>query len=158
LAQIWTGQEVLGLILASVFAITVNAALISQWVWLEAATPSSRAFLYLAGALSWLFSMIYTIWWSWRCHPEQHRAEVEKLIRDALQYYLQGRWNEARLCCEQVLCRDESDADALMQLGMIHLRAGHPTLARQTFRQCLETEAGSKWRWEINQVLRNVQR
>ena len=36
LAQIWTGQEVLGLILAAVFAATLNLAIVSRFLWTEA--------------------------------------------------------------------------------------------------------------------------
>jgi Flp pilus assembly protein TadD len=48
---------------------------------------------------------------------------------------------------------DESDSDALMQLGAVYVRTNQPTLARRTFRQCLESKQGAKWRWEIRQAL-----
>ncbi len=48
---------------------------------------------------------------------------------------------------------DETDADALMQLGTLFVRTEQPALARRAFRQCLELEGGAKWRWEINQAL-----
>ena len=48
---------------------------------------------------------------------------------------------------------DETDADALMQLGSLFVRTEQPVLARRAFRQCLELEGGVKWRWEIQQAL-----
>ena len=48
---------------------------------------------------------------------------------------------------------DESDSDALMQLGTLYVRTHQPTSARRAFRQCLESKHGAKWRWEIQQAL-----
>jgi len=48
---------------------------------------------------------------------------------------------------------DETDADALMQLGSLFVRTEQRVLARRAFHQCLELEGGAKWRWEIDQAL-----
>jgi len=156
LPQVWSGQEILGLILASWFAAMLNLALVTRFLWTEwtesVAAGSSAFFLALA-ILTWWAALGYTLWWVWRCHPERHRAEIDQLYRAATESYLQGRWNEARQQFEQILAMDETDADALMQLGTLFARTEQPALARRTFRQCLELEAGAKWRWEIGQAL-----
>ena len=36
MAQIWSGKDVLGLILAVAFAATLNLALVSRFIWTEA--------------------------------------------------------------------------------------------------------------------------
>ena len=36
LAQIWSGQEILGLFLALFFASTLNLCIVSHWIWNEA--------------------------------------------------------------------------------------------------------------------------
>ncbi len=153
LAQIWTGQEILGLILAVLFASTLNIAVVSHFVWTEALARGWPAFFGALAATTWVGTLVYTLWWSWRCHPERHREEVDRLYREALEFYLQGKWDDARRQIEQVLTLDETDADALMQLGTLYLRMGQPGLARRTFRQCLEMDGGSKWRWEIERAL-----
>lgn len=153
LAQIWSGQEVLGLILAVVFAATVNLAIVSKTIWTEAFAPPWPGFFVALAAASWASSLAYTLWWVWLCHPERHRVEIDRLYREAAEAYLQGRWNDARRRLEQILARDETDADALMQLGTLFVKTDQPALARRTFRQCLELEAGSKWRWEIDTAL-----
>ena len=45
LAQIWLGQEVLGLLLALLFASTLNLAIVSRWIWTEAFAPGWSEFL-----------------------------------------------------------------------------------------------------------------
>lgn len=153
LAQIWTGQEVLGLLLASLFAATLNLAVVARWIWIEAFPPSWADFLAVSAVLSWTVGFGYTVWWVWLCHPERHRREIERLFQESLEAYLRGRWNEARKGIERILAMDDTDADALMQLGSIHLRANRPDLARRAFRQCLEQEGGAKWRWEVEREL-----
>src|SRR3954471_1683151 len=137
LPQIWSGQEVLGLILAALFAATLNLAIVASGLWTEALPPGFPAFLVCAAALTWLASLGYTLWWVWRCHPERHKLEIDRLYREAVEHYLRGRWNESRRGLEKVLALDETDADALMQLGMLFARTGQKSLARQAFRQCL---------------------
>jgi tetratricopeptide (TPR) repeat protein len=156
LAQIWTGQELLGLLLAAFFAGTLNLAILTQTVWTELLTPVLASFLAALAALTWILALVYTVWWLWRCHPDRYQEQIESLFREAQEFYLQGRWNEARRRLEQVLARDDGDADALMQLGSLFVRTDQPALARRAFRQCLEQEGGAKWRWEIDHALRRL--
>jgi hypothetical protein len=153
LSQIWSGQEVLGFILAASFAAAVNLAIVTRWIWTESFAPGWANFFAAMAALHWLASFGYTLWWIWLCHPERHRAEIDRLYREATESYLQGHWNEARRRIERILAIDETDADALMQLGTLYVRIEQPSLARRAFRQCLELDGGAKWRWEIRQTL-----
>jgi tetratricopeptide (TPR) repeat protein len=153
LAQIWSGQEALGLILAAMFALAVNLAILARFIWTDAFPPGSSPFLLALAAASWIATLAYTAWWTLRCHPERHRQEIDGLHRASLELYLQGRWNEARRACEKIIAMDDNDADALMQLGRIHQRSGQPAQAREAFRQCLDLQSGEKWRWEIKQAL-----
>lgn len=158
LAQIWMGQEVLGLILAALFAATLNLAVVARFVWVEAFAPGWGAFLTALAATSWLASLGYTVWWVLLCHPSGHRGAIDRLYREAMEAYLCGRFLEARQRLERIVAVDESDADALMQLGTLFVRTEQPALARRAFRQCLELEGGAKWRWEIQQSLGRLDR
>jgi tetratricopeptide (TPR) repeat protein len=153
LPQVWSGQEVLGLVLAALFAAALNLAIATRFVWTELFAPGFAAFFSVLAALTWFAGLGYTLWWVWRCHPERHQAEIDRLFREAIEHYLQGRWDDSRRRFEQILTLDETDADALVQLGTLYLRTDQPDLARRTFRQCLELEGGAKWRWEIGQAL-----
>ena len=153
LPQVWSGQEVLGLILALSFAAVLNLAIVARFIWTESfAAGWTEVFAALAAG-HWLASAGYTLWWVWLCHPDRHRAEIDRLFREATESYLQGHWNEARRRLERILVMDETDADALMQLATLYVRAAQPALARKTFRQCLELDGGAKWRWEIERAL-----
>ena len=157
LAQVWTGQEVMGAIVAVVFALALNLAVLGTWVWTGLLPPPALTFLTALAAMTWLATLLYTAWWLWRCHPDRHRAEIDRLFREALELYLRGQWVAARDRCEAILTRNENDAEALLQLGLIHVRTGQPDLARQTLRQCLELDGGGRWKWEIQQALRRIE-
>ncbi len=153
LPQIWSGQEVLGLILAALFAVTLNLAILTHFVWTELFAEGVSAFFAVLAGLNWAAALGYTCWWLWRCHPQRFRPDIDRLYREATEYYLQGKWNDARRRFEQILALDETDADALMQLGALFIRTDQRALARRSFRQCLELEGVRKWRWEIAQAL-----
>jgi hypothetical protein len=153
LAQIWSGQEVLGLLLGVFFASALNLAIVSRWIWIDAFATGLCDFLATLAGFSWLMSFGYTVWWIGLCHPDRHRQEIERLFREAQETYLQGRWSESKKRIEQILARDETDADALMQLGSLYVRTREPSLARRAFLQCLESSQGAKWRWEIQRAL-----
>jgi hypothetical protein len=153
LAQIWSGQEVLGLLLGCFFAAAVNLAIVSRWIWIDAFATGLSDFLATLAGISWLMSFGYTVWWIGLCHPDRHRQEIERLFREAQEAYLQGRWSESKKRIERILARDETDADALMQLGSLYVRTREPSMARRAFLQCLESRHGAKWRWEIQRAL-----
>jgi tetratricopeptide (TPR) repeat protein len=139
--------------LAGLFAGALNLAVVGRWVWVEAFAPGWLVFFAALASGTWAMTLAYTGWWLWRCHPERHLAEIDRLFREAMELYLQGKWRDSIQRCEEILARDESDAEALLQIGLVRLRAGQPLLARQAFRDCLKTERGAQWRWEIEHAL-----
>jgi hypothetical protein len=127
-------------------------AIIARWIWTEAFEPGWADAFALLALLTWCAGLAHAGWWAWLCHPDRHRGEIDRLYRDAMEAYMQGRWEDSRRRLERILALDETDADVLLQLGTIHARLRQPTMARRAFRQCLELEGGSKWRWEIEQA------
>ena len=152
LAQIWSGQEALGLLLGVCFASAFNLAIVSRWIWREVFAAGWADFFLVLAALWWVASLVYTVWWIGLCHPDRHRALIDRLYREAHEAYLQGRWRDSKRRLEQILARDETDSDALMQLATLYQRTDQPELARQTLKQCLQSKEGAKWRWEIQQA------
>jgi tetratricopeptide (TPR) repeat protein len=153
LAQIWLGQEALGLLVGVCFASTLNLAIVSRWIWREVFAAGWSDFFLIVALAWWVASLAYTLWWIAICHPDRHRAEIDRLYREAQEAYLQGRWRDSRGRLERILAWDETDADALMQLATLYQRTDQPDLARHALQQCLQLREGEKWRWEIQQAL-----
>jgi hypothetical protein len=153
LAQIWSGQEILGILLGMFFAAALDVAVMGRWIWQDALPAGWADFFAILAGVTWLACLGFTFWWVRFCHPERHSIEIDRLFREAHEAYLRGHWGESRRRIERILALDESDSDALMQLGAIYARTDQPTLARRAFRQCLESRQGAKWRWEIQQAL-----
>lgn len=158
LPQIWSGQEVVGLMVALFFAASLNMFIVSRFIWTEAFSTGLAGFFATVAVCCWLTSLGYTLWWIWLCHPEGHRPEIDRLYREATDAYLAGRFQESRKQLERIVEMDDNDADALMQLGTVFVRTDQPALARRAFRQCLELEGGGKWRWEIQESLARLGR
>ncbi len=153
LAQVWLGQEVLGLFLGVCFALSLNLAIVSRWIWKEIFASGWSDFFFIVAAAWWVASLAYTLWWIVICHPDRHRVEIDRLFREAQEAYLQGRWRDSKRRLERILSWDETDADALLQLATLYQRTDQPDLARQALQQCLQLKQGEKWRWEIQQAL-----
>lgn len=156
LARICGGRELAGLTQAVAFTALLNSALIATLIFPETVSPLVAVLLWYAVGVSWLWSTVASLWWLWQHHPEHHRTEIEQLFREAIRYYLKGQWADALASVQRILEYDRSDCDALMQLATLYLHTGRPTEAKQAFRQCLEQQSGSKWRWEIDQELQRI--
>src|SRR5690349_14370509 len=96
LPQLWAGQEALGLVLAALFAATLNLALVGRFLWTDWLGHGWPAACFGLAAATWAAGLGYSLWWVWRCHPERHRAEIDRLFREGVEHYLLGRWDEAR--------------------------------------------------------------
>jgi cytochrome c-type biogenesis protein CcmH/NrfG len=153
LPQIWLGEEWLGLALAGLFAVALNLAIAARYIWTEALDPSWAQFVAALAGATWALSLAYTLWWLWRCHPESHREAIDQHFHQAVDLYLQGRWEHSRRRLEQTLALDENDADAWMQLGSLFVRTGRADEGRHALRQCLVVDPTRKWRWEVEQAL-----
>jgi len=147
------GREVLGLGLAVGFAVSLNLALVGSFIWTESVQGVMLQGMWgLSGAI-WMAAAVGTAWWLGMRHPARFAQQIDLLYREGLQEYIQGRWQEARERFERIVQTDSTDADALMQLGMIFTHTGQPVQARRAFRQCLELDREHKWRWEIRHEL-----
>jgi hypothetical protein len=140
LARIWSGQEILGILSGVFFAAALNVAVMGRWIQ-PGALPSGWAgcVATLAG-VTWLASLSYTIWWARSCHPDRHRIEIDRHFRAAHEAYLRGHRGESRRRIERITARDESDSDAVMQVGT-------PNVSNTP------ADLGAKWRWEIRRAL-----
>ena len=90
LAQIWLGQEALGLLLGVCFASTLNLAIVSRWIWKEVFAPGWSDFFLILASAWWLASLAYTLWWIGICHPDRHRAEIDRLLPGGARGILAG--------------------------------------------------------------------
>ena len=125
-----------------------------RWIWLEALPTGLVGLLRIPGGndLAGEFDL-YTLvgaFLSPGSAPDRDRPALSARPRRPIS---RASWNESRRRIERILTMDESDADALMQLGTLYVRTNSANrLARRTFRQCLESHGGAKWRWEIQQI------
>jgi tetratricopeptide (TPR) repeat protein len=158
LPQIWTGQEILGLLLAGLFAALVNASILCRLVWTEVLPDGGAECAAALAVLLWLASAGYTVWWLCRIDPRNHRGEIEELFRRAMDANLRGAWTESIRLFEAILALDETDADSWMHLGSAEARLGRTESARRSFHRCRDLDVAEKWRWELDESLESLNR
>jgi hypothetical protein len=149
LAQIWSGQEILGILLGMSFAAALNLAVVGRWIWPDTLPTGWADFFAALAGVTWLARLDDSVWWVRFCQPGRHWIEIDRHFSQAHEAVLQGRWGESRRRIEQVLAMDGSDSGALMQLWAVYVPTNQPTLTRRALRQGLEVKHGAKWRWEI---------
>jgi tetratricopeptide (TPR) repeat protein len=156
LAQIWTGQELLGLMLGAGFAAVTSSAILARLLWTELAPPAGADFLSALAVTIWVCTLGYTVWWIWRCHPARYKTDIDAVLRSALDASLRREFSSARKQLERILALDETDVDAWMHLGTVHLHMGDLPAARLAFHRCLDLDPTGKWQWEIETLLKRL--
>ncbi|MFM7317384.1 MAG: hypothetical protein ACKO5E_10585 [bacterium] len=152
LAQIWAGQVVTGLIVATAFGLMFNACVLLQWVYVEWADASARQMLWVVTLLTHFSLLGWTIVWAWKFHPDNFRHEIDQLFRSSTEHYLKGHWAAARDELENLVAIDPHDTEAHLRLVQVLFRAAEAGLAARALEQCRDTPGADRWRWEIDQL------
>jgi hypothetical protein len=156
LPQIWSGQVALGLILACVFAVLVNLAIVSQWVYVRWFDADTRQALWAITASLFAGMAAWTVVWAWKFHPDRFQVEIEALYRASAESYYQGRWAQARDQLERLILLDPSDTEAHLRLARLMQRTGETDLARRVLDDCRDTPRAKTWRWEIDRLAESL--
>lgn len=156
LPQIWAGQVALGLTLSLFFAVLINLAVVSQWVYVRWFDDSTRQALWVVTGLLFSGMAAWTVIWAWKFHPERFQVEIESLYRESADHYLKGQWAQARDQLERLILLNPSDTEAHLRLARLLHRTGEPGLARRVLDQCRDTPGARTWWWEIDRMVESI--
>jgi hypothetical protein len=149
LPQLWHEGTWWALALAVGFAVTLNLALLSSFVWSELLSTWGVA-------LSWAVTTILEglgVWLSvrqgyWRVNVEPGES-LPDVFPAAQVEYLRGNWYQAEALCRQLLKRDDHDAEAhLMMVGVLR-RTDRMRDARRQLQLLASLETADRWEYEI---------
>jgi hypothetical protein len=157
----WQLGQWRGLALAAVFAVAVNAALVTTFVWPQlfgtGLPPLASA------AISWLLVVglcsAGLVWlrrdWP-RLTSREAREDLEVRFQQAQHEYLKGHWIEAETLLMQLLGDSPRDVEARLLLASIQRRTGRCHEACQTLRQLKEDESAGRWLFEVETDLKQI--
>lgn len=155
LPQLWRQGEWWGLALAGTFALSLNLALLSSFVWSELLSPVAVATCWVVAALLWVGGYWLSLKQGFWREAVNEPAEPD-LFAEVQVEYLRGNWYQAEALCRTLLSRDDHDAEAHLVMSGVLRRTGRVREARRQLSLLATLETADRWRFEIASELRKL--
>ena len=127
----------------------VDAAIISK-LWFPEMLPGRMFWLTvsLAGTI-WVYSAISIFRLAYFRHRPGFVAVKDQAFKQALDLYLQDRYNEARAGFLRVVKLDPEDVEAQLYLSLVETDCGRLREADRHLSKAKRLDAEGKWGWEL---------
>jgi len=155
LPRLWLQGRMSGLFVALLFAVALNSALITSFVFPNLFGFVTVRMIWLAVGVSWLIG-------TWRnlnklptlSAPGSNSTGNEDLFLRAQAEYLNGHWLEAESLCRRLLKSSPNDVDAHLMLATLYRHNGRFDEARTELKLLERQQESRKWILEISQEYR----
>ncbi len=164
LARLWLRGETGGLLTAVAFALLLNLALITTFVWPQ--LLSRQLPEWLVPAMAWFAVVCFWVAGlragievvaAMRGATIPADAESTTLLRQAQLDYLKGHLIEAESRLATLLSRTPGDVEAWLLLASVQRRTRRPAEARQSLAKLAELSGSVVWSEEVNRELAKIQ-
>lgn len=155
LPQLWYGGGMSGLVLAIVFALLLNVAILATFVWPELLSPPVRMLAWAAAAILCLVSAALA---SRHGSGLNRPADERDLFQRGQAEYLQGNWYQAEALLQQLLRRNPRDIEARLMLATLLRHARRLDDAKAQLRLLQRWERSSAWKVEIENEWERLER
>jgi hypothetical protein len=149
LPHLWWQGAWSGLALAGGFAVLLDIAILSTWVWTELLDLPFRLFAWCGVLLFWLGSAVASAMQMPTLLHVPSAELLEKLFAKGQAEYLKGNWFECEVAINRLLEEKPGDVDAVLLLASMLRRLGHGEEARQQLRILATLDGAGKWQLEI---------
>ncbi|MFM8892024.1 MAG: tetratricopeptide repeat protein [Planctomycetia bacterium] len=153
---LWLRGSLLGLVLALAFAVILDVAVLTTWIWSELIDVRLSLAVWTATAAIWLAGTASAVTGFPPPIPRGRDAAAEKLFLQARDAYLCRDWLAAETKLRTVLAMAPTDGEAQLLLGTLLRRAGRTDEAVAAFESLARSDAGGPWRVEIARELRRI--
>ncbi len=148
LPNAWLRGRIEGLLIAVGFAIVVETALITSFVWPLWFGPFTRTVVWFCVAVYWLVGTVPAL--VRRKHSFGNVSGRLGLFRQAQAEYLSGNWFAAERLLQQLLGTDETDADVRLMLATLYRRIRRWDAARRQLTLVTTYDRQGKWQLEVS--------
>ena len=165
LAALWLRGSTLGLATAAVFAVALNFALITTFVWPQ--MLSRWVSPWVTPAAAWVLVL-----WFWimaarsaakiLAHEKASQMrpdnEANRLLVQAQTEYLKGRMSQAECLLKELLADHPGDCEAQLLLATLCRRSGRKDDAGKHLRELIDLPHSQVWKMEIEIEQQNLTR
>lgn len=156
LPWLWLRGSLPGLVVALGFAVTLDIAVLTTWIWSDLIELPARIALWAATAVIWGLATASAV----SAFPPPlaagRDAESDMLYVRARNAYLAHDWLTAESTLRTLLQRDATDGEAQLLLGTLLRRVGRLDEARAALDQLSRADAGRIWQAAIVRELGRI--
>jgi hypothetical protein len=153
LPWLWLRGSRTGLVLALAFAVTVDVAVLTTFIWPELVGLEFTTALWTATAAIWLVATASAAAALPRPLPRVRAEAADALFVKARDAYLARDWVAAQAHLEELLALAPTDGEAQLLWGTLLRRLGRHGEARQALAQLSRSDSGGRWRAAITREL-----
>lgn len=153
LPWLWLRGSRAGLVLALAFAVAMDVAVVTTWVWTELIDIRWVLGLWTAIAALWLAATASAAAAFPRHIPAGRDAATETLFVRARDAYLARDWLAAETQLRMLLDQAPTDGEAQLLLASLFRRVGRNAEAVTALEQLARSDSGKPWHGEIAREL-----
>ena len=157
LPWLWLRGSLPGLVVAVGFALTLDVAVLTTWIWSDLIELPARLAVWVATAVIWGLATVSAL----SAFPPPlaagRDAESDTLYVKARNAYLAHDWLTAEATLRTLLQRDSTDGEAQLLLGTLLRRVGRFDEARAALDQLSRADSGRLWQSAIVRELARIE-
>jgi tetratricopeptide (TPR) repeat protein len=153
LPWLWLRGSLGGLILAVGFAVVLDVAILTTWIWSELVDRQVSVGIWSAAGAVWLVATVSALASFPPAIPKPRDAAADALFRAARDAYLAKDWLAAETKLRALLVLAPTDGEAQLLLATLLRRVGRRAEARTALEKLSRSDSGIPWQSPISREL-----
>jgi tetratricopeptide (TPR) repeat protein len=149
LPWLWLRGSLPGIVLALAFAVTLDVAMVTTWIWTDLVELPFKLAAWAGAAAIWLLGTASALSAFPPPLARGRSAEADALFLQARDAYLARDWARAEDALAAVLASAPTDGEAQLLLATLLRRVGRHDEARAALRKLSASDSGRPWRHAI---------
>lgn len=149
LPWLWLRGSAAGLVLATAFAVVIDTAILTTFIWTELVDLQVAVGLWTAAAAIWIVATVSAVSAFPPALPSGRDATVDAMFIAARDAYLSRDWLSAESKLRAALELAPTDGEVQLLLATLLRRVGRLDEAREAIQKLSRSDAGAPWRSAI---------
>jgi hypothetical protein len=145
LPWLWLRGSFAGLVLAVAFAVTLDIAVMTTFIWSDLVEVSFTLAVWTATAIVWLVSTVSALAAFPPALSRPAPGDIDPLFVRARSAYLARDWVVAETRLRDLLALAPTDGEAQLLLGTLLRRTGRRAEARRALEKLSWSDSGARW-------------